>query len=59
MVWIEIMPGVYAGVPDEVQLKVEVKADAETTDDQSPGDIKSPVDWWEFEALEYDASELA
>ena len=25
MAWIEIMPGVYAGVPDEVQVKAEVR----------------------------------
>ena len=37
MAWIEIMPGVYAGVPDEVQAKVEVKAEAETTGDPSSG----------------------
>ena len=48
MAWIAIMPGVYAGVPDEVQAEVAVKAEAETTGD-----------WWEFEALEHDASELA
>ena len=37
MAWIEIMPGVYAGVPDKVQAKVEVKAEAETTGDPSSG----------------------
>ena len=37
MAWVEIMPGVYAGVPDEVQAKVEVKAEAETTGDPSSG----------------------
>ena len=61
MAWIVIMPGVYAGLPDEVQVKPE----AATTGDQTPsqieslGDSMSPMDWWEFEALEHDASELA
>ena len=33
MAWIAIMPGVYAGLPDEVQIKAE----AETTGDPSSG----------------------
>ena len=51
MAWIAIMPV----VPGEAQ----VKAEAETTGEQCPSHLVVQEDWWEFEALEHDASELA